>query len=152
MTVTMRDARPQESEALMPQIQAEYAEAMVAQGGFEPEVARRKAEADIPQALSLPIQQLFVVEDDGEPVGHLWLAERDLDGRATLFVYDVFVLEEHRGRGRGRQAMLLAEEEARRRGIESITLNVFGGNEVARALYRSLEYDEIYVGMRKKVR
>ena len=148
----MREVRPEESEALIREIQARYAEDMVAHGGFEPEVARGKAEADIPQALSLPTQQLFVLEDDGEPVGHLWLAERDLDGRATLFVYDVFVLEEHRGRGRGRQAMLLAEEEARRRGIDSITLNVFGGNEVARALYRSLEYGEIYVGMRKKLR
>jgi ribosomal protein S18 acetylase RimI-like enzyme len=147
----MRKARPDEAEALIREIQAQYAEDMVAHGGFEPEVARGKAEADIPQALSLPTQQLFVVEDDGEPVGHLWLAERDLDGRATLFVYDVFVREEHRGRGLGRQAMLLAEEEARRRGIESITLNVFGGNDVARALYRSLDFDEVYVGMRKKL-
>jgi ribosomal protein S18 acetylase RimI-like enzyme len=45
--------------------------------------------------------------------------------------------------------MLYAEEEARRRGLSSISLNVFGGNEAARTLYRSLGYEELAVLMRK---
>jgi ribosomal protein S18 acetylase RimI-like enzyme len=45
--------------------------------------------------------------------------------------------------------MLLAEDEARRRGLTRIELNVFGGNEVARNLYRSLGYVETSAQMAK---
>jgi RimJ/RimL family protein N-acetyltransferase len=41
--------------------------------------------------------------------------------------------------------MVYAEEEARRRGLDRVGLMVFGGNEVARNLYRSLGYAEIAV-------
>jgi ribosomal protein S18 acetylase RimI-like enzyme len=94
---------------------------------------------------------LFVLEDAGadEPVGRAWLGERDgPDGRAA-YVWDVFVEEQARGRGFGRRAMELLEKEARRRGHTRIRLNVFGGNEVARSLYRSLGYAELAVFMGK---
>jgi hypothetical protein len=45
--------------------------------------------------------------------------------------------------------MLLAEDEARKRGRSRLELNVFGGNEVARKLYRSLGYVEAAVHMGK---
>ena len=47
--------------------------------------------------------------------------------------------------------MLLVEQEARRRGFVEIRLNVFGGNETARSLYRSLQYVEFAIGMRKRL-
>jgi ribosomal protein S18 acetylase RimI-like enzyme len=47
--------------------------------------------------------------------------------------------------------MLLAEAEARRRGYNRIGLNVFGGNDVARKLYRSLGYAENAIVMSKTV-
>jgi ribosomal protein S18 acetylase RimI-like enzyme len=47
--------------------------------------------------------------------------------------------------------MLLAEEEARRRGLMRMALNVFGGNDVARNLYRSLGYVETSVQMAKNL-
>jgi len=53
-----------------------------------------------------------------------------------------------RGGDVGRQAMLLLEDEARSRGLSRISLNVFGGNEIARSLYRSLGYAEnaVWIG------
>jgi ribosomal protein S18 acetylase RimI-like enzyme len=48
--------------------------------------------------------------------------------------------------------MRLAEDEARGRGIDRIELNVFGGNDVARGLYRSLGYVETAAQMRKDLR
>jgi ribosomal protein S18 acetylase RimI-like enzyme len=149
---TLRLARDHERDGLIPAIQAGYVDDMVAHGGFGAEEARRKAEADVPEALAAPEQAIFVVEDDdGEAVGHLWVAERDFHGGRALFVYDVFVAAGQRGRGFGREAMLLAEEEARRRGLPRVLLNVFGGNDVARKLYRSLGYEETAVLMRKEV-
>ncbi len=90
-----------------------------------------------------------MIEVDGEPAGDLWLAEREETMEPCLFVYDIHLDEECRGYGRA--AMLFAEEEARRRGIDRVALNVFGGNEVARGLYRSLGYEENAVAMSKEV-
>jgi len=45
--------------------------------------------------------------------------------------------------------MLFAEEEASRRGVSRVSLNVFGGNDAARSLYRSLGYAELATLMRK---
>ena len=47
--------------------------------------------------------------------------------------------------------MLLLEDEARSLGLTRISLNVFGGNEVARSLYRSLGYAEKAVAMSKEL-
>jgi hypothetical protein len=47
--------------------------------------------------------------------------------------------------------MLLLEEQVRALGLDQIALNVFGGNEVARSLYRSLDYAETAVWMRKRL-
>jgi RimJ/RimL family protein N-acetyltransferase len=47
--------------------------------------------------------------------------------------------------------MELAEAEARSHGLHRIALNVFGGNEVARNLYRSLGYAESAVHMAKDI-
>ena len=50
---------------------------------------------------------------------------------------------------RGRAAMEFTEDEARRRGITKVSLNVFGGNDVARSLYLSLGYRETAIYMEK---
>jgi ribosomal protein S18 acetylase RimI-like enzyme len=132
---------------------AGYAEGIEVHGGQTHEAAQQKAEADFPAVLPLglntPGHSIFIVEADGSTIGRLWLAERELGGRRVLYVYDVSIDREHRGRGYGRAAMRLAEEEARARGIGRIELNVFGGNDVARGLYRSLGYVEISAQMRK---
>ena len=47
--------------------------------------------------------------------------------------------------------MLALEEEVRELGFPSVGLNVWGGNEVARSLYRSLGYAEQSVGMVKRL-
>jgi ribosomal protein S18 acetylase RimI-like enzyme len=130
-----------------------YETDLVAHGGMDEAAARRKAAADAsayPATISAPDHAVFVLEDEaGEPVGSLWFQERTKDGRRLAWVYAVEIDEAYRGRGHGRAAMELLEDEARRRGIDRIELNVFGGNEVARGLYRSLGYDELSVSMGK---
>ena len=78
---------------------------------------------------------------------HAGLARDDAERKATADFARLFPdgREAMRGRGLGRRAMELAEEEANRRGLARIELNVFGGNEVARGLYRSLGYAEVAV-------
>jgi GNAT superfamily N-acetyltransferase len=151
MTPSLRRLDDEAAAAIAPVIEREYAEDIEHHGGFSAEDARRKAAEDVPKVLADTKNDLYAVDDDGEQVGFLWVGERELQGRRVLWIWDVFVEEEHRGRGLGRRAMELAEEEARRRGLDRIELNVFGGNEVARSLYRSLDYDEVAVMMGKEV-
>jgi ribosomal protein S18 acetylase RimI-like enzyme len=153
MTVQLRPMREDEFAVWLPRMRDGYAQAMVDDAGVSPEGAAEKAAADVEQLFPgekpSPEQLVFVVEADGEAVGELWLMERDLMGQPSLFVYDVHVDEAHRGRGYGKAAMLLAEEEARRRGLDRVALNVFGRNTVARGLYTSLGYVENAIAMSK---
>ena len=89
--------------------------------------------------------------ETGERVGYLWIAERDNQGRKVVWIYDIEIDERFRGRGLGRATMELAEQQARERGLGRVELNVFGRNEVARSLYRSLGYEESAVWMGKEL-
>jgi ribosomal protein S18 acetylase RimI-like enzyme len=152
--VQLRPMSAEEFAEWYPKIRDRYAVDMVENAGASPEAARKKGEADMerlfPGTKPAGGQFVFVVEADGQVAGDLWIAERgdELTGR-SLWIYDVHVEDAFRRQGIGRKAMLLAEEEARRRGISRISLNVFGGNETARSLYRSLGYEETAVLMRK---
>ena len=149
----LRPLRPEEYEGWCRAVTDGYALEIEMLGDTPPDAARAKADKDmatiLPQGLSTPGHWIFALEREGEPVGRLWLAERTMDGRQVMFIYDVEVDERHRGEGLGRAAMQLAEEEARARGIGRMELNVFGGNDVARGLYRSLGYVERAISMGK---
>jgi ribosomal protein S18 acetylase RimI-like enzyme len=158
MGVRLRPLLDDELPAFIDHGRAAYARDMVAQAGLTPEQAEQKAQNDwarlLPNGAVGSGHHLFAVEDEesGERVGDLWIAERSSDFEGTAaFVYSIEIAEAFRGRGYGKQAMLLAEDEVRARGISHIALNVFGGNEVARSLYRSLGYTETAVFMRKAV-
>jgi len=94
---------------------------------------------------------VFVVEADGENVGELWLAEGATSLGRCLWIYDIRIDEAHRGGGYGKAAMLRVEAEARQQGYTRVGLNVFGRNEIARNLYRSLGYEENSIFMSKPV-
>lgn len=152
MSVELRPISDGEYAKWRAHVEADYAQDMI-DAGIDPEEARKKAEHDFPALLpdgaATEGQDLYAVADGGETVGVMWLSERDIDGGRALFVYDVRIDAERRGHGYGRAAMELAEAEAKRRGLERLALNVFGGNEVARNLYRSLGYTETAVFMMK---
>ncbi len=154
MAVAIRQMSNDEFERWLPQMREDYAQGMAEEGGVPAEDARTKAAEEMerlfPDGLPSPAQSVFVVEADGKPVGELWVAERDERlHRGALWIFHVRIDEQHRGRGYGRAAMLLAEGEARQRGLDRIALNVFGENEVDRNLYRSLGYEEQAVTMGK---
>ena len=152
-TVRLRPMRAEEFPAFLVASRDGYAEGIEQHGGQSHEAAQRKADEDmaavLPQGLETPGHVIFLVEADGVVVGRLWLAERPSGGRTVLFVYDISIEPEHQGHGYGRAAMRLAEGVAGDRGLARIELNVFGGNQVARGLYRSLGYVETSVQMAK---
>jgi ribosomal protein S18 acetylase RimI-like enzyme len=154
MSVSLRPIRDDELHEWLRSARVEHAREMVADAGFDPDGARLKVSRDLdalfPEGRIAEGHAVFVVETGGERAGYLWAGERpDPVGRPTLFVYDIHIDEGQRGRGYGRAAMIAAEAEAARRGIDRIAFNVFGGNERARSLYLSLGYIERAVTMDK---
>lgn len=155
MTARLRALRDEELPAYRESAEHGYANSIEEHGGMPRALAEEKARRDFellwPDGRPTDGQAVFGVEDveTGETVGYLWVAERDNQGRKVLWIYDVEIDARFRGRGLGRAAMSLAEEQARERGLERVELNVFGGNGVARNLYRSLGYEESAVWMGK---
>ena len=155
MTVRLRTLRDDELDPYVQTAMRGYIEDIAERGGVPRHLAETKAQRDFeqlwPGGRPAEGQDIYAVEDagTGERVGYLWLAERDSQGRQVLWIYDIQIDERFRGRGLGRATMALVEEQARERGLARVELNVFGGNEVARTLYRSVGYEESAVWMGK---
>jgi ribosomal protein S18 acetylase RimI-like enzyme len=141
----LRRMDEEEWDSWFAQALASYAEDLVVLGGMDPADAEAKARQDqddlVPQGMATPGHHFFHLVSGDERVGSLWLAEEDGETGPLVWVYDLWVEPGARGHGFGRQAMLLAEQEARRLGQERIGLHVFSDNETARGLYASLGYE-----------
>jgi GNAT superfamily N-acetyltransferase len=149
--IALRPLREDEYAAWDAAHRAEYVKGLIEHVGMSPERAAEKVERDIsyvlPDGLSTPQTRIWVVETDGRRVGTIFLGVRD--GGAWL--YDITIDEPERGRGYGRAAMIALEDELRALGHDTVALNVWGANEVARGLYRSLGWAEESVHMRKRL-
>jgi ribosomal protein S18 acetylase RimI-like enzyme len=153
VAVTLRAMREDELPEYLRYARESYARQIAEYGGFSTEWAEAKAERDIggllPEGLATPDVDVLVVEEDGTRVGHAVIGLRSRGSRMSAFVYELEIDVAHRGRGLGRAAMELVEERARAAGMEAVELNVFGGNAVARGLYRALGFGEAAVTMVK---
>src|SRR4051812_8623595 len=154
--IRLRPLRDDEFESWRLRSRDRYAADMVANAGLAPEEAKTKAtpggQTLLPEGLATPGHHLFVVEDaeTGSPVGTLWFAlGSSPEGRERAWLYEIEIDVSQRGRGYGRAAMQELERRVRALGHDRIELNVFGGNSVARGLYRSLGYVETAVTMAK---
>jgi GNAT superfamily N-acetyltransferase len=121
-----------------------YAADLVRARGMSPEAALQESEKTFATTLeeaAAPDRTwlLRVLSDEDEPAGWLWLGPHPHRDDA-VFVYDIEIHESHQGRGLGRARMLAAENLARDAGMREMALNVFGWNERAESLYRSLGY------------
>jgi len=154
MTTYLRPISDDELRTWLIAQREDYIEQRI-QTGERPDEARRIA--DEQYAVLFPGGQparghvLSRLMDDDTPVGWLWIGPRSPDHPEAFWVWEVVVDEQHRGRGLGRAAMLLAEEQARAAGAVELGLNVFGYNTVARALYESLAYETVSMQMRKQL-
>jgi len=151
----LRPLTRDEFDAWLPRQVAAYA-ARVAASGLLPAAARQQAEQDharsFARGFATPGQLVFRIMAGETAVGWLWLAVPAAGPDPLMaWVYQIEVQDGFRGRGYGRAAMLLAEGEARARGMTSLGLNVHGRNTVARSLYESLGYQVTAQQMKKPV-
>jgi len=86
---------------------------------------------------------VFVAEEtDGTPLGfvHVHVARDFFTDEEHGHVSDLVTARGEEGRGVGRGLMEAGEEWCRQRGHRLVTLNVFGDNARARALYERIGY------------
>ncbi|MGR9047504.1 GNAT family N-acetyltransferase [Halobacillus faecis] len=132
---------------------AAYAKEKVAAGNWTEDEALEKARTShaelLPDGRDTEHHFLYsILSEKGENAGSLWICKQSSD---KAFIYDIRVSDEHQGQGHGKNAMRLAEEEARKIGVKKIGLHVFGHNTVARKLYENLSYKTTNVVMEKSI-
>ncbi len=122
-----------------------YAREIEEAGYADRESALEKSTSDtlgvVPRGFDTPAHHFYVIKDleTMEELGELWIKLEE-EPRRSVFIYSLFLREEHRGKGYGKATMARLDDLARRLGAEAINLHVFGLNERAIRLYRSCGY------------
>jgi ribosomal protein S18 acetylase RimI-like enzyme len=136
----------------------QYAEVHLRAGDCEPSEALELAQAEytslLPEGLASPGHHLFSIFDSagGARVGMLWFAVKvRRGGQKWAFLYDFEVLEAERGKGYGRRTLEKLDETLAAMDVARVSLNVFGHNTVARALYEKHGYAITAIGMTKRI-
>jgi GNAT superfamily N-acetyltransferase len=123
--------------------------------GETPEIARAHANSEwaryFPGGSPGPGHRLYRLLAGDRPAGVLWLGPVPDSRPGMDWIYYIEVDEDLRGRGYGRAALRIAEQEAAERGADRLGLNVFGANKVARRLYESAGYEPMAINMMKRL-
>ena len=135
---------------------ADYAMENVVSGRWSRDEAleRSREEFDklLPRGLDTPEHILWSITrtSDKESVGVLWI-QAIKKPTPHVFIFNIEIYEAFRRRGYAEQAMKKLEDEARRMGLHSIRLHVFGHNTAARPLYEKLGYVATNINMAKEL-
>jgi len=142
--------------AWLPGTIAGYAAEHVRTGRWSEEEALERSREEhhrlLPDGLATPDHHLWnvVPAGGGEAVGMVWFQALHKPA-PSAFIYNIEIYPQFRRRGYAEQAMLELEKEARRLGLESIRLHVFGHNTAARPLYEKLGYVPTNINMLKRL-
>lgn len=144
-----------EYEAFVERAIPEYAADNVRAGYWSESEALEKSregyEKLLPNGLQTENQFLYTLYDANQAVGMIWIRADLQSPVKNGFIFELHVDEKFRGKGYGKQAMLLIEEKARELGLKSLGLHVFAVNNIARNLYESVGYEVSSLNMAKKL-
>ena len=144
-----------EYEAFVKRAIPEYAADNVRAGYWSESEALEKSRAGyeklLPKGLQTENHFLYTLYHEDDAVGMIWIRADLQSPIKSGFIFELYVAEKFRGKGYGKQAMLLIEEKARELGLESLGLHVFAVNKVARNLYESVGYEVSSLNMTKKL-
>ncbi len=133
-----------------------YAKDKKIANGYSDEEAIKIAKLDfdrlLPHGLDTKDSFLYTAKNDAnERLGFIWGNVKGEGRFARAFIYDIIIEEKYRGLGNGKKLMLLFENEMKQLKVSRIGLHVFGFNERAIKLYKSLDYLTTDLQMEKKI-
>lgn len=145
VTVRLEPMTQSEYEAWRVVAVEQYSLEFVKSGILAESEARKRGESDfsrlLPDGPATAGHELYSAYDGTERVGSLWLFSKASEPEASSFVYELAVVPDKRRQGYGRAIMRVAIDQCRERGMAAMSLNVFGHNSGARALYDSLGFE-----------
>ncbi len=98
--------------------------------------------------------EIYVAEDENQTfAGYLFVGESTnlMVGKSSGFIYDIYVNEEFRGKGIGKQLIERAENYCRQRGYTRLSLMVSAHNQPALKLYESTGFQKDQIYMDKEI-
>jgi ribosomal protein S18 acetylase RimI-like enzyme len=130
-----------------------YAEDHVRNGNWPADEAlersRKEFEFYLPDGIRTQDQYLWsLVDDAGNKIGVLWVQLKE----HKAFIFDFVINEEFRGKGFGKQALIVMDEKLRAMGAESVALHVFGDNVSAQELYKKMGFYIVGMNMKKDLK
>ena len=115
--------------------------------------AKKYTDAELDVILADATRPIFVAESDGEVLGYafcIFIQHKDnniLTNVKTLYIDDLCVDENIRGKGIGRSLYNYVVEYAKECGCYNVTLNVWADNKPALAFYESIGLHKQKIGM-----
>lgn len=119
--------------------------------------AQKYDEADLKKLLPDESRPIFIAEEDGKVLGYgfciLKVTKNDpvLADNTTLYIDDLCVDENCRGKHIGKAVYAHILQYARAIGCDSVTLNVWAFNESAKGFYESLGMKPQKIGMEMRL-
>lgn len=125
-----------------------YAEEHIKAQLWETQTAYKQAHQTIlerlPEGINTRNHYLYCIQRkmDTETihVGYLWFTIESHNDRREAFILDMMIDSKFRRRGYGADAFEQVEAKVRELGIDTISLQLFGNNRGAQALYESLGF------------
>jgi ribosomal protein S18 acetylase RimI-like enzyme len=115
--------------------------------------AKREIAADLPDGVNTSGQVLLCLIDQSKRpemlVGYLWY-KPDAAMRSA-FISDFHIFAAHQGKGLGKQALEVLEDELKGKGFEQIKLRVAKDNERARHVYEVTGFRVTGINMSKAI-
>ena len=115
--------------------------------------AKKYTDAELDVILADDTRPIFVAESDGEVLGYafcIFVQHKDdniLTDVKTLYIDDLCVDENIRGKGIGKSLYNFVVEYAKKCGCYNVTLNVWADNKHALAFYESIGLHKQKIGM-----
>ena len=133
-----------------------YADEKVKSGNWPKDGSLERSEHELrkllPNGLQTTNNYLFSAMEGKANVGMIWIAKITGDGvNDIIWIYDIVVDPEERGKGYGYGIMQALETKAKELQVSTIKLHVFGHNTTAIALYKKMGYSVTNMNMEKSL-
>ncbi|SFD40565.1 Protein N-acetyltransferase, RimJ/RimL family [Lentibacillus persicus] len=155
MTITFQPMDEEQFNAYYATKLHAYAREHVKAGNWDKGEALEKAEKQfkllLPEGVETEDHHLFIIKNDDESIGTIWLYVKQTGQDKQAFIYDVELDENQRGKGYGTRTMAALEEYAKSQSISRIGLHVFAHNERALKLYQKMGYETKSYQMSKTI-
>ena len=111
------------------------------------QITNKEYDALLSDGLKSKNQYLYTIKNDtNENIGIIWFSSDSNHGDNELFLCDIEINKEFRGKGYGRESMDFLESKVKEFNMHTISLHVFLHNKIACSLYNKIGYKEVKRG------